>query len=112
MLLMVLLICVSVCGCPECFYWSRSLSCGDQTSWPFVVDVSVMSAVLIPRMRRRIVCCYLVFVSCNTLNIGLYVCVIYLCHSFASYLCCSCICGIFLHVCFPFLCVDGHSAAR
>jgi hypothetical protein len=49
---------------------------------------------------------YLVFTSCSTLNIGLCVCP-YLWHSYASYFCWSCICGIFpmcLSV-FPFLCI-------
>jgi hypothetical protein len=61
----------------------------------------------------RILCCYLVFVTCSALNIGLCVCVCVCvcvcmcpCHSFLDYF------ANFVHVvffqcvgCFPFLCV-------
>jgi hypothetical protein len=48
-------------SCPECFCLGRSLLYESQLSWLFVVGVSVMSVVLIPRMQSVFVC-YLVFV--------------------------------------------------
>jgi hypothetical protein len=40
-----------VCGCPECFCWSRTFLLVGRPSWPFVVVASVKLAVLIPWMH-------------------------------------------------------------
>jgi hypothetical protein len=70
------------------FFLERNFVVWRKPSCLFVVSVSVMSVVLIIRMQgvlcaaiwcSCVVCCYLVFVSCNVSNTGLCggVCVIH-----------------------------------
>jgi hypothetical protein len=76
MLLTVLLVCWisfgSVCGCPECFRTSGSLLLGGRPSQTFVVGVDCFDT----QNAGRVVCCYLVFVSCSALTTGLCVSVL------------------------------------